>query len=81
MSNFIGQIVKNLIPSEPLVINQMQDLGSIISLNYTGVNSNISSIKIISREAFEKLGVLTALGQFNFTGNPKNSGCMPKWSE
>ena len=52
----------------------MQDLGSMISLSYTGINSNISSNKIITRAAFEKLEVLTEQGVFNFTGDPKKFG-------
>jgi hypothetical protein len=47
-----GQIVKNLIASEPVTINQIQDLGSMISVKFTGVNSNVLSNKIIVREAF-----------------------------
>lgn len=69
-----GQIVKNLIAAEPVIVSQIQDLGSMISVHYTGVNSNISSNKIITREAFEKLEVLTAQGEFNFTGDPKKFG-------
>ena len=42
-----------------------------ISLAYTGVNSNISSNKVIPREQFEKLEVVTSQGIFNFTGDPK----------
>ncbi len=67
----IDQIVKNLVHSEPVTINQIQDLGSMISVRYTGVNSNLSSNKVITREEFEKLEVLTSQGVFNFTGDPK----------
>ena len=72
MSVSPGQIVRNLIPSEPVTVNQVQDLGRMISLAYTGVNSNVSSNKVISRDEFEKLEVLTSQGIFNFTGDPKN---------
>lgn len=71
MPDNINQIVKNLIPSEPVVINQIQDLGKMVSVSFTGVNSNLSSNKIIAREIFEKLEVLTAQGQFNFTGDAR----------
>jgi superfamily II DNA or RNA helicase len=71
MPDYINQIVKNLIPSEPVVINQTQDLGKMVSVRFTGVNSNLSSNKIITREAFEKLEVLTAQGEFNFTGDAR----------
>ncbi len=71
MSIHIDQIVKNLIPSEPVTVTQIQDLGKMVSISYTGVNSNISSNKIILREIFEKLEVLTSQGIFNFTGDPQ----------
>lgn len=69
-----GQIVKNLVASEPVTVNQIQDLGSMISVKFTGINSNVSSNKIITREVFEKLEFLTAQGVFNFTGDPKKFG-------
>lgn len=71
MSIEINKIVKNLILSEPVIINQVQDLGKMMSVSFTGVNSSLSSNKIITREAFEKLEVLTAQGKFNFTGDPR----------
>ncbi|MBS1794107.1 MAG: DUF3883 domain-containing protein [Acidobacteria bacterium] len=71
MSILEGQIVKNLIPSEPVAVNRIQDFGSMVSVNYTGVNTNISSNKVITREAFDKLEVLTRQGVFNFTGDPR----------
>lgn len=67
----VGQIIKNLIQSEPVTINQIQDFGTRVSISYTGIDSNISSNKVITREAFEKLEVLTQQGIFNFTGDPK----------
>lgn len=66
----IGQIVKNLIPSEPVAINHIQELGRMISISYTGVNSNVASNKVITRDDFERLEVLTSKGIFNFTGDP-----------
>ena len=71
MSTNINQIVKNLIPSEPVTVNRIQDLGKMVSVGYTGVTSNLSSNKIISREAFEKLEILTAQGEFNFAGDAR----------
>lgn len=72
MSNRINQIVKNLAPSEPVVITQVRDLGKSVSVSYTGVNSRLSSDKVIAREAFEALEVLTTQGEFNFTGDARN---------
>jgi SNF2 family DNA or RNA helicase len=71
MSIEINKIVKNLIPSEPVVINQIRDLGKMVSVGFTGVNSSLTSNKIIAREAFEELEVLTAQGEFNFTGDAR----------
>lgn len=68
----IGQIVKNLIPSEAVTVNQIQPLGSMYSLKFTGVNSNRANTKVISKEQYESLEVLTEEGTFNFKGNPTN---------
>ncbi|MBN8676636.1 MAG: DUF3883 domain-containing protein [Chitinophagales bacterium] len=65
-----GQIVKNLIPSEPVTINRIQPLGSMVSVSFTGVNTNRASSKVVSVEEFEQLQVLTEEGSFNFTGDP-----------
>jgi SNF2 family DNA or RNA helicase len=67
----IGQIVKNLIPSEPVTVNHIQDFGSMVSVSFTGVTSNISSNKVITHDEFAKLEMLTEQGVFNFTGDPK----------
>lgn len=66
-----GQIVKNLIPTEPVTINRIQDFGSMVSVSFTGVTSNVSSNKVITHDEFAKLEVLTEQGVFNFTGDPK----------
>jgi SNF2 family DNA or RNA helicase len=66
-----GQIIKNLIPTEPVTINQIQPLGSMVSIKFTGVNTNRASTKVISREEFESLEILTQEGTFNFKGDPK----------
>ncbi len=66
----IGQIVKNLIPTEAVTINQIQMLGSMVSVKYTGVNSNRVNTKVLSTSDFEQLEVLTNEGSFNFKGDP-----------
>jgi len=67
----VGSIVKNLIPSEPVIINQIQKLGDdMISLKYTGINSNKVSTKVISSLQFNQLEVLAEEGNFNFKGDP-----------
>jgi hypothetical protein len=62
----IGQIVKNLIPTEAVTINQIQMLGSMVSVKFTGVNSNRVNTKVLSTHEFEHLEVLTQEGSFNF---------------
>ncbi len=65
-----GQIIKNLIPSEPVVINKVQPLGSMVSLSFTGVNTNRANTKVVSLSEYELLEVLTVEGSFNFKGDP-----------
>ncbi|MBU2648358.1 DUF3883 domain-containing protein [bacterium] len=69
-----GQIVKNLVSGEPVTINKVQQLGSMISVNYTGVNTARANTKVIDRETFESLEVLTEEGAFNFSGDPIRFG-------
>ena len=70
----VGQIVKNLIPSEPVSIAQIQQLGLMVSIKYTGINSSKTSTKVISKEEFENLDVLSQEGTFNFNGDPIKFG-------
>ena len=67
-----GQIVKNLIPSEPVIVNKVQKLGTMVSISYTGVNSNKANSKVIAIDDFNSLIVLSDEGSFNFTGDPVN---------
>ncbi len=66
----IGHIVKNLIAAEPVILNQIQELGSMVSLKFTGVNSQKSSSKVISKTDFIDLELLAEEGIFNFEGDP-----------
>lgn len=66
-----GQIIKNLIPGEPVTIDKIQNLGAMVSISYTGVNSRRRSDKVIDRATFESLEVLTQEGTFNFQGDPE----------
>lgn len=66
-----GHIVKNLIPAEPVTVSRVQDLGSMISVAFTGVNSNKASNRVISRAEFDKLEILANQGTFNFQGDPE----------
>lgn len=64
-----GQIVKN-IASEPVKIIKVQGLGSMLSVTYTGLNSNRTSTKVFSNEQMQKFEVITIEDTFNFTGDP-----------
>jgi hypothetical protein len=66
----IGQIVGKLIPNELAQITKVQYLGSKISLNYTGKNSNISGNRVITAAEAEALEIHTTDGTFNFKGDP-----------
>ncbi len=65
-----GQIVKNLISSEPVTIDKIQPMGSGVNVKFTGVNSRRANSKVISIEEFEHLEMLTEDGSFNFKGDP-----------
>jgi hypothetical protein len=65
-----GQIIKNLIPAEPVTIIKVQPLGASLSITYTGVNSNRTSSKVISQSDLAHLELLTTEGSFNFQGDP-----------
>lgn len=74
MTIIAGQIVKNLIPTEPVTINQVQPLGTMVSIKFTGLNTNKASTKVISTSEFERLEVLSEEGTFNFKGDPTRFG-------
>lgn len=65
-----GQIVKNLIPTEAVTIDKIQPLGKMVSIKFTGVNTNRANSKVISIDDFEQLEMLTEEGTFNFKGDP-----------
>jgi superfamily II DNA or RNA helicase len=69
-----GQIVKNLIPNEPVTINHVQPLGTMVSIKFTGINTNRANTKVLSTQEFEQLEVLTEEGRFNFQGDPVHFG-------
>ncbi|MCB9047414.1 MAG: DUF3883 domain-containing protein [Chitinophagales bacterium] len=65
-----GQIIKNLIPSEPVVVTRVQPLGNSISISFTGVNSNRANSKVIRESEISTLIILADEGNFNFSGDP-----------
>lgn len=67
----IGNIVKNLSPTEAVVIDKIRKLGSKYSLSYTGVNTNKRASKILDEQQLSQLEVITSDGEFNFKGDPE----------
>ena len=61
-----GNIIKNLSPTEAVVIDKIRKLGSKYSLSYTGVNTNKRGSKILDEQQMSTLEVLTSDGEFNF---------------
>lgn len=62
-----GQIVKNLIPSEAVIVAKILSLGdNNVSLNFTAVNSNRANSKVISIADFDCLEVLVDDGADKF---------------
>ncbi|MDZ4203338.1 MAG: helicase-related protein, partial [Bacteroidales bacterium] len=59
-----------LIPAEPVAINKVQRLVDMLSITYTGINSNKVNTKVISLSDIEKLEILTNEGCYNFKGDP-----------
>ena len=65
-----GNIVKNLISTEPVEITSIQDFGSDVSIEYTGVNSRENGDVILSKEELDKLELVSQKGSFDFSGDP-----------
>jgi hypothetical protein len=66
-----GHIVQNLIPAEPVTLTKVQDLGSMVSLKYTGNNSQKVGTRVVKKVTIEELEIVTEEGMFTFTGNPE----------
>ncbi len=64
-----GQIVKNLIASEPVVILDIRPMSSMFSIRYTGVNTNQVNSKVVSQATLDTLEVVAAAGNFHFKGD------------
>lgn len=67
----VGSIVKNLVPSESVVVTKVTPLGSSFAIAYTGVNTNKHSTKVLKAEQIDSLEVITSEGIFNFKGDPE----------
>lgn len=65
-----GKIIKNLLPDEPVKVTKIAPLGSMTSVHYVGINSNVSNNKLLTKHQLEKLEVISEDGIFNFSGDP-----------
>lgn len=65
-----GLIIKNLIPHEPVKITRIVPLGNMTSIYFTGINSNISSNRLLSDEDIDRLEIISKDGVFSFSGDP-----------
>lgn len=65
-----GAVVNGVLNTEPVTINKIQKLGDMVSISYTGVNSNHFNTKVLSLSEVESLKILTQDGLFNFKGDP-----------
>ncbi|RQW02254.1 hypothetical protein EH222_13935, partial [candidate division KSB1 bacterium] len=70
MSLLAGQIIKNLIPTEPVIINKVLSFDDMISISYQGVNTKKTSTKMIPVSAIETLELISLEGEYNFKGDP-----------
>lgn len=66
-----GQIIKNLLTEEPVRVIKVSPLGSMTSIHYVGINSNISNNKLLTKEQLSTLKVISEDGTFDFTGHPE----------
>jgi len=66
-----GQIIKNLVSSEPVRINKISQLGNMTSIHYSGINTNISNNKMVPNELLHTLEIISKDGMFDFSGNPE----------
>lgn len=66
-----NEIVKNLIPSEPVKIIGIKSLSDKKSITYVGVNSGKSGNQVVSQSKFDSLEIISTDGTFNFSGNPQ----------
>lgn len=65
-----GNIVKNLIPAEPVEINSISDFGDALSIRYTGINSGESDDIVFSKAELHLLELVSQKGSFDFSGDP-----------
>ena len=65
-----GNIVKNIIATEPVEITSIQDFGADVSIEYTGVNTKQNGDIILSKDELDRLKLISQKGSFDFSGDP-----------
>lgn len=65
-----GQIIKNLIPSEPVEVIKVRNIGDNKSIKYNGINSNNTNNIVVDSDRLDSLELLTNENEFNFQGDP-----------
>ena len=67
----IGDIVNQIVATEPVVVNSIKVIGTWVNIGYTGKTSNIFGNKSIPVNEFNLLTAITSDNTFNFSGNPE----------
>jgi len=65
-----GQIVADLLPTEPVVLTKVQPIAGRLALSYTGIHTQRANSKVITEAEAERLHVITEDGAFDFSGDP-----------
>src|SRR5690625_2383852 len=65
-----GQIVKNLVETEPVEIRKIMDFGDDLSIEYTGINTQENGDVIKPKSELKNLEFVSDKGSFNFSGDP-----------
>lgn len=66
----IGDIVNNIVSSEPVLVNSVKPMGSWVNVGYTGKTSNVAGNKSLPQAEFDQLVAITTDNTFNFKGDP-----------
>src|SRR5690625_1731648 len=66
-----GQIVKNLVDTEPVEIRSILDFGEDLSIEYTGMNTQQNGGVIKAKSELKNLEFVSNKGSFDFSGDPE----------
>jgi superfamily II DNA or RNA helicase len=67
----VGDIVKNLVPQEPVCIQEIKAQGSVYTLRFMGMQSRQVSTKIVPAAGLQNLHIVGREDAFNFEGDPQ----------